>query len=167
MTFARLFRALNASGARYLVVSGLAVVLHGHSRMTADTDLIVDLASGPARHLIDSLTALGFVPRVPVQAADFADPEKRRDWIENKNMQVFSMVHSEQSAWVVDLFVDDTIDLDDLYSRAVKRTIEGVEIPVIAIEDLIAMKQRAGRDIDRDDIRNLNRIREWQGEYRV
>jgi len=33
--------ALNAAGVRYLVVGGVAVVLHGHLRTTADLDLIV------------------------------------------------------------------------------------------------------------------------------
>ena len=36
------FRALNATGVRY-VVGGLATVLHGSARFTADADLVVDL----------------------------------------------------------------------------------------------------------------------------
>ena len=42
----RIFAALEASGARYLVVGGVAVVLHGHLRFTADLDLV--LAMDPA-----------------------------------------------------------------------------------------------------------------------
>jgi hypothetical protein len=38
-----LFQALNESGARYVVVGGLATVLHGCSRLTADVDLVIDL----------------------------------------------------------------------------------------------------------------------------
>lgn len=36
-------KALNDSGVRYLVVGGIAVVMHGHLRTTADLDLVVDL----------------------------------------------------------------------------------------------------------------------------
>ncbi len=36
-----LFRALNESEVRYVVVGGVATVLHGYARFTADIDLIV------------------------------------------------------------------------------------------------------------------------------
>ena len=42
--FEPVFRALNDTGARYVVVGGLATVLHGYARFTADADLVVDLA---------------------------------------------------------------------------------------------------------------------------
>jgi predicted nucleotidyltransferase len=41
--------ALNAARVRYLVVGGVAVVLHGHLRATADLDLVVQL--GPENAL--------------------------------------------------------------------------------------------------------------------
>lgn len=58
--YREVFAALNATGSRYVVVGGTAVVLQGHPRMTVDLDLdlVVDLAdvralerlrSGPTR----------------------------------------------------------------------------------------------------------------------
>ncbi len=41
--FEPVFRALNDTGARYVVVGGLATVPHGYARVTADADLVVDL----------------------------------------------------------------------------------------------------------------------------
>ena len=41
-----LFHALNASGARYVVVGGVATVLHGYARLTADIDLIIVRGTG-------------------------------------------------------------------------------------------------------------------------
>jgi len=38
-----LFLALNDAGIRCAVVDGEAVVLHGHARLTADLDLVIDL----------------------------------------------------------------------------------------------------------------------------
>jgi hypothetical protein len=46
--FRPVFEALDAARVRYVVVGGLAVVLHGHARLTADLDLMIDLASEPA-----------------------------------------------------------------------------------------------------------------------
>jgi hypothetical protein len=38
----RLCHDLNATGAKYVVVGGMAIIQHGFSRMTGDIDLIVD-----------------------------------------------------------------------------------------------------------------------------
>ena len=42
------FRALNVTGARDVVVGGLATVLHGYAHFTADADLVVNLTPTPA-----------------------------------------------------------------------------------------------------------------------
>lgn len=39
---ARIARALNAAGARYVLIGGFAVIAHGGSRFTKDIDLLVD-----------------------------------------------------------------------------------------------------------------------------
>ena len=38
----RICRALNAAGARYILIGGFAVIAHGGSRFTKDVDLLVD-----------------------------------------------------------------------------------------------------------------------------
>jgi hypothetical protein len=45
--FDSLFRALNEGEVRYLVVGGVATVLHGYPRVTLDVDLMVDLVEHP------------------------------------------------------------------------------------------------------------------------
>jgi hypothetical protein len=50
------FEALNDTQVRYVVVGGLATVLHGYARLTADIDLMVDLESAELRKGIDALT---------------------------------------------------------------------------------------------------------------
>ena len=39
-----LVRALNASGTRYVVVGGVATVLHGYARLTADIEKLETIA---------------------------------------------------------------------------------------------------------------------------
>lgn len=46
--FEPVLAALDAAEVRYVVVGGVAVVLHGHPRLTADLDLVIDLAAEPA-----------------------------------------------------------------------------------------------------------------------
>jgi hypothetical protein len=76
--FEEFSKVLNADGVRYVVVGGVAVVLHGHPRMTADIDLVVDLHPSEAKRAIRSLTGMGLRPRVPVEPEAFADPERRQ-----------------------------------------------------------------------------------------
>ena len=154
---------MNARDARYVVVGGFAVVLHGHTRLTLDVDLVVDLDPAPAREIVDALTELGFIPRVPVQARDFANSTNRDTWVEEKGMQVFTMVDRANPRLVVDLFVRHPVDFEALWTRAETIELDGVPVRVAAIDDLIAMKRTAGRAQDLDDIRHLEWIRAKRG----
>ncbi len=167
LTYRRLFEALNASGCDYVVVGGLAVILHGHARLTTDTDLVVDLAGGRVEALLDTLSALGFRPRAPVDLHAFADPVQRQRWIREKGMQVFSVYHASEPRWVIDLFAEPPIDFAELSARAQFKELEGVRIRIAAIEDLIAMKKLADREIDRSDIEHLNQIKDALGDWRA
>jgi|GEM_PF-1001400 len=114
------FEALNAAGARYVVVGGVATVLHGFARLTADIDLIVDLEPTEAKKAIGALVGLGLKPRAPVDAFQFCDPAARRIWIETKGMRVFSLWDPEQPMCEVDLFVETPIPFDELWLRDLK-----------------------------------------------
>jgi hypothetical protein len=76
--FDLIFDALQRGQVRYLVVGGVAVVLNGHPRFTADLDRVVALDPGNARAAIAGLARLGYRPRAPVDGALFADPEAWR-----------------------------------------------------------------------------------------
>ena len=158
--FEPIFLALNDAGARYVVVGGLATVLHGYARLTVDVDLVVDLAPDRARTTIDTLVTLGFRARVPVDARDFADPAVRRRWIDEKGMQVFSLVDQDNPMRVIDLFVEAPLDFEALWSRAEIMPLAGTTVRVASLDDLIAMKRQAGRPRDLDDIAQLERIRD-------
>lgn len=41
------------------------------------------------------MTDLGFRPRVPINATDFADEAKRKAWIEEKGMMVFTFINPQ------------------------------------------------------------------------
>ena len=159
-----LFRALNETGVRYVVVGGLAVVLHGYARLTADVDIVVDLAPEPARKFIMTLVDLGFAPRVPVEATEFADPAARGRWIRERGMQVFSMVDRANPMRVVDLFAQHSIDFDMLWSRAEAVALASTSVRVATIDDLIQLKRLAGRPQDLTDIEQLERIRRRRQE---
>lgn len=153
--------ALNSHDARYLIVGGLAVAAHGYGRATFDVDLVIDLEPENARRALLALESLGYRPLVPVSAQDFADPEKRRIWIQEKHMVVFQL-HSEQHRETrIDLFVTDPFNFTREYDRAlVGELLPGAPTRFVCIETLIKMKEQAGREKDREDIRQLRLLME-------
>lgn len=157
-SFGAIFDALDESGARYVVVGGLAVVLHGYARLTADIDLVVDLAPEQALRAIAALTRIGMRPRAPVDAQAFADAGARRTWIEEKGMKVFSMHDPDRPLVEVDLFVEPPIAFEELVARAEWIAIGERRVRVASIADLIAMKRAAGRPKDQEDIAALEAI---------
>ncbi len=150
--------ALNAQNVRYLVVGGVAVVLHGHLRTTADLDLVVELAPENAMRAIRALSGLGFRPRAPVPAEQFADPEARRLWMDEKGLTVFSLWSDRLPEVEVDLFVREPLDFEAAYARAVHVPLDTTTVTVVALEDLIALKQASGRPVDLADIEALRAI---------
>jgi predicted nucleotidyltransferase len=157
-----LFKALNDADVQYVVVGGIATILHGYVRATADVDLVVDLQVEEATKIITTLTNEGFKPKIPVQALDFADKTKREQWVNDKGMQVFSLYHPDKTGMTVDLFVKQPISFNDLYQRSVVMDLDGLKVRVCSIDDLIAMKQLAGRHKDLADIEQLTKIKEYE-----
>lgn len=153
----RLLSELSASGVRYLVVGGVAVVLHGYLRVTADLDLVVDLERDNVTKAIDTFSAFGLKPRPPVPLRSFADPELRAQWKDEKHLQVFSLWHS--SGLEVDVFIENPFPFAEAFERARRVAIGGREVRIAAIDDLIVMKRAAGRTKDQEDIRALEALR--------
>ncbi len=155
----RALSALDTARARYVVVGGIAVVLHGHLRTTLDLDLVLELAPDNLTAALGGLAAAGFVPVVPLAILAFADAENRRHWIEHRNMVVFSLWHPDDPAFKVDLFVQEPFSFPEVYERVVWVELEGIRVPVANVDDLIALKLKAGRPQDLADVEALGKLR--------
>jgi hypothetical protein len=162
----RLFRQLDESGVRFVVVGGLAVLLHGHVRLTVDTDLVLDLEPASARRAVDTLLAAGYRPSVPEDPAGFADPERRAEWIRAKGLTDFSWHHVDDPLRVVDLFFESPIPFEELWRRSVEKPFRRRRVHVASIPDLVT-KRRAGRPQDLEDIAALERISDLEAGGRT
>jgi hypothetical protein len=149
---------LAAEKVRFLVVGGVAVVLHGHPRFTADLDLVLDLDRENATKALQVLAAQGFRPRPPLALASFADPDVRRSWIEEKGLTVFSLWSPAAPGTEVDLFVEEPFDFALAYARADFVVLGGASVPVLSIPDLVALKRRVARPKDISDAEALEEI---------
>ncbi len=156
----QIFAALNDGGVEYVVVGGLAVILHGYLRATADLDLVVGLSTENAGKAMDALAAIGMRPRLPLPMADFKDPARRAAWADERHMQVFPLWDPDNPLRSVDVFVREPVAFDALTRDAVVKDLDGIAVPVASIDHLIEMKQAAGRPRDLEDIARLRQIRD-------
>ena len=156
-----IIRTLNDAEVRYLVVGGLAVAAHGYGRVTFDVDLVVQLQPDNVRRAMSALQALGYNPLVPERAEGFADPATRERWIREKNPLVFQMYSEQHRETQIDLFITEPFDFDSEYALAKRVEFSpGLNVPFVRLETLIQMKERADREKDREDLRQLKLVHE-------
>jgi hypothetical protein len=127
---------------RWFVLGAQAVNLHGVPRLTADLDVTVALDERTIDDLIELLARGGFVTE---EDAAFAAVNR-----------VLPVVHT-RSKFPVDVVIAgpglEERFLDEVEHHRLGRS----TIPVIGIENLIAMKVLAGRPKDIEDVRGLLR----------
>lgn len=159
MYYETVFRELEEKGVRYLVVGGIALNLYGVPRLTADLDIMVDLSQENVEKLITVLENLGYKPKVPVKALEFAGPLKRKKWQEEKGMRVFSFFHPERPFEGVDIFVENPIDFEVAYREKKVVRAKDIKIPVVSLGHLIELKRMSNRKQDLSDIEALEQVR--------
>lgn len=164
MFYQDVFSALGRAGVKYLVVGGLALNLYGIPRMTADLDLMLSLDKGNLEKLIAVLKELGYRPKVPVRLEDLLVEQNRESWRNEKNMVVFTVINPEVPYQEVDLFIHNPIDFETAYAGRETVSAGGIPITIPALEDLIALKQLAGREQDLSDIKALEQLKKMRGE---
>jgi predicted nucleotidyltransferase len=139
--------ALNEAGARYLVIGGIACILHGYVRATTDVDILIERSLENAERVLNALGTVGY---------GFA-----REWAPEELLQRPITVIGDDPA--VDVF---TVAWSVKYETAIANStvidVQGVRIPLIGLDDLIATK-RTGRPLDTEDIEALEEIRRLRG----
>ena len=119
-------KALNENGAKYIVIGGMALVYHGFNRGTEDIDMIVDRASDNIARL---KAALAVLPDNAVRDMGDAD------------LETYGTVRVADEV-VVDLMGSACgIDFHQAKSEIEEAVIEGVRIPFVSPELLMATKQ--------------------------
>ena len=151
-----IFQALAESEIRYLVVGGVAVNLHGYRRFTGDIDILLALDENNLKKMTKLMHEMGYVERLPVELKSLSDRKQVEQWIAEKGMTAYSFLSGDQNRINVDVLADASLQYDDFASRMVMIDMEeGLRVPVIALDDLLAMKRQAGRDQDIVDVQKL------------
>lgn len=146
-----LLSRLHDGGVRYAIAGGMAVVLHGVPRMTFDLDLVLDLSPDNVHAAVEVLRSAGYRPRLPLALGDLDDEAKRREWVEERNMIAFTLVHPQRPMEEIDLLLVIPVTWSEIAASTLTRTLEGVPAVIVGRRVLRAMKLATGRAKDRAD----------------
>lgn len=153
-------REFQKENIRYLIVGGVAVIVHGYGRLTHDIDLVVQLEPDNLIKAFGALARCGFRPNIPITPDQFADKNLRESWIREKHMIVLNMFSEKDPRARADVFVYEPFDFDQAYAeKTIDRLSDGTDVYVLDINRLIEMKKLAGRPQDLVDIDYLEKLK--------
>lgn len=155
--FLEILNELHDHHVEFVIVGGVAAALHGGSRVTFDLDVVPSLAPRSWQAAVDLLWSLGARPRIPEPVERIRDVEQVRRWRREKGMLALNF-RTPDGSTDVDLLVGESDAFEALRERAVEVEVDRRTFFVASIDDLIAMKQRAGRPRDLLDIAELRNI---------
>jgi hypothetical protein len=139
--FCDVLQRLEGEGARYVVVSGVAVVLHGHIRPVLDLDVVVDPAPPEAQRTLRALTLAGFIPSIPLPL---------------EMLTVLRLL--DRSGREVDVFARYPIPFAELWRDAEIRNIGGQAVRIASLQHLLKAKRFNNRPHDLSDIEGLMKL---------
>lgn len=141
--FHDLLHAFSESEVRFLVVGAHAVGVHGLPRATRDLDVWVEATRENAAAVFSALGRFG-APTEQVTPADFERPGTiYQIGVPPRRIDLMTSIAG--------------VRFEDAWSRRASVTIEGMTIPVLGRNDLIANKKAAGRPQDLADVARLER----------
>jgi len=129
---------------KYLVIGGHAVSFHGYPRFTKDLDIWIESSEQNANAVTAALIEYGFHPD-SVQPEMFNDPDRMTKMGREPNR--VDIIQSIKG-----------VNFSDCLARCTFSNIDGSQIPLISLSDLLANKVATARPQDIADARQLEKI---------
>lgn len=134
------FASFQRHDVRYLVIGGIASILHGVPRATFDLDLLIDATPGNAKRLLDAMLEAGLGTAALIGADELLSYE--------------ITVFKDRVRIDVQTFTPGLV-FRDAWERKVVMAYHGQPFNVVSKDDLISSKKAAGRPVDLEDVRLL------------
>ncbi|HSU17637.1 nucleotidyl transferase AbiEii/AbiGii toxin family protein [Longimicrobium sp.] len=150
---------LDRAGVRFVLIGGLAGIVHGSPRMTNDVDICYDRAPENLARLAGLLASWNAFPR------DF--PRDDLPWcMDAQTLRMATILTLKTNRGFIDIFAEVPGVGDYAACDAMAETADfgGREIRVLGLRGLIAAKRVADRTLDRADILTYQKILELRGE---
>jgi hypothetical protein len=134
------FASFQRHDVRYLVIGGIAAILHGVPRATFDLDILIEASPDNAQRLLDALTDAQLATATLITADELLAHEITifRDRV-RIDVQTYT----------------PGIKFEDAWRRRVAMSYQDCEFYVATKDDVIASKRAAGRDQDLEDVKML------------
>jgi hypothetical protein len=150
---------LNRAGVEFLVIGGVAVGFHGYVRATKDVDVVPAPDPENLARLATVLAALD----AHLEGADDFDDGEIPDPLDPKALALGGNWVLRTRLGRFDIM--QWIGEDELWARlsptAIEAEIGGLVVKIVGYEELIALKESAGRP---EDLIDLQRLRQARGE---
>jgi predicted nucleotidyltransferase len=134
------FKSLQRHDVKYVVIGGVAAILHGVPRATFDVDILIEATPDNSKRLLDALLDAGLGSASLTTAEDILANE----------ITVF-----KDRVRVDVQTTTPGIQFADAWQRRKTITYQGQEFFILSRQDLIASKRAAGRSVDMEDVRLL------------
>ena len=134
------FRSFQRHDVKYVVIGGIAAILHGVPRATFDLDILIEATLDNAQRLLDALLDAG------LGTAALTSPDE----VLAHEITVF------KDRVRVDVQTSTPgLHFADAWSRRKTVTYQGQEFYILSKEDLVRSKRAAGKPVDMEDVRLL------------
>jgi len=134
------FRSLQQNDVKYVVIGGIASILHGVPRATFDLDILIEATPENTRRLLDAFLEVGLGTAALTTVQDILAHE----------ITIF------QDRVRLDVQISTPgISFADAWRRRETVAYHGQEFFILSKHDLISSKRAAGRDVDMEDVRLL------------
>lgn len=149
----KLAESLNRHDVKWVLVGGMAVMLYGADYLTSDCDLATEKTEQNLNRLKAALEELG---ARPVCASDNGEFEL------DFSILMAPFMHLKTEAGPVDIInrLPNIESFQKLYDNALVVDVQGVQVRLAAIDDLIKLKTDTGRDRDQLHITMLKSLRD-------
>jgi len=143
MDIENLLKLLKEHKVRFVIIGATAFPVHGYSRATLDIDLFIEPSQANARRTRESLKSFGY------DVSDITVDDLLTKKVLIRQYLVETDIHP---------FVKG-ISFDRIWTNKVKAKFGDVFVWFASLDDLIKMKQAAGRPKDAEDLKFLRRLK--------
>jgi predicted nucleotidyltransferase len=142
--YKEMLQCLLEENVRFLLVGAYALAVHGYPRATKDIDFYVRATPDNASNLMKALVKFG-APLRDISPQDFSSEGI-----------IFQIGDSPRR---IDIITQISgIQFEHAYANRKSISIEGMDVPVISLEDLIVNKKASGRKQDLADVERLEAL---------
>jgi hypothetical protein len=139
-----LLRSLNEHDVEYVLIGATAFPVHGYARATLDVDIFIRPSPENARRTHAALTAFGY------DLSSVSEDELRTKKVLIRQYLVEADIHPFAGG----------VTFDEVWQRRVEDRIGKTFTAFASLDDLIRMKEAAGRPKDLEDLKVLRKLRE-------